>query len=106
MSTNGIVARSTGERTFEGRYHHWDSYPSGLGVTLVELYRSHFKPNLSRMLQVLLNEHPAGWRTIVHKDFTLKPGYTNLGTLPEAAKRQLIKLALKLLLDAAEKEQP
>jgi hypothetical protein len=53
MSTNGIIARSTGEGTFAGRYHHWDSYPSGLGTTLVELYRGHFNRDLDRMLQVL-----------------------------------------------------
>ncbi len=82
MSTNGIIARSTGEGTFAGRYHHWDSYCSGLGVFLVELYRGHFKHDLTRMLQVLLDEH-TGWSTIVHKDFTLKPGYTNVAQRPE-----------------------
>jgi hypothetical protein len=83
MSTNGIIARSTGEGTFEGRYHHWDSYPSGLGVVLVELYCGHFKRDLPRMLQVLLDEHPAGWSTIVGTDFKLKPGFTNIGQRPE-----------------------
>ena len=83
MSTNGIIARSTGEGTFKGRYHHWDSYPSGLGITLVELYLGHFKNNLVQMLQVLLDKHPAGWSTIVHKDFTLKPGFTNAIQRPE-----------------------
>jgi hypothetical protein len=83
MSTRGIIARSTGESTFAGRYHHWDSYPSGLGVALVELYRGHFKHDLTRMLQVLLDKHPAGWSTIVHKDFNLKPGYTNVGSRPD-----------------------
>src|SRR5258708_19905372 len=76
------AARSTGESTFAGRYHHWDSYPPGLGVALVELYRSHFKRDLDRMLQVLLDEHKA-WSTIVHKDLTLKPGYTNVASPPE-----------------------
>jgi hypothetical protein len=83
VSTNGIIARSTGERTFVGRYHHWDSYPSGLGVALVDLYRGHFKRDLTRMLHVLLDEHPAGWSTIVHKDFALKPGFTNIAQRPE-----------------------
>src|SRR5258707_8313309 len=76
------AARSTGESTFAGRYHHWDSYPSGLGVALVKLYRGHFKRDLDRMLQVLLDEHKS-WSTIVHKDFTLKPGYTNVASRPE-----------------------
>jgi hypothetical protein len=83
MSTNGLIARSTGEGTFKGRYHHWDSYPSGLGVTLIELYHGHFKTNLTRMLQVLLDKHPAGWSTIVGKDFNLKSGYTNIAQRPE-----------------------
>ncbi len=82
MSTNGIIARSTGEGTFAGRYHHWDSYPSGLGVALVELYRGHFKLDVDRMLQMLLDEHTS-WSTIVHKDFKLKPGYTNVAQRPE-----------------------
>jgi hypothetical protein len=82
MSTNGIIARSTGEGTFAGRYHHWDSYPSGLGVALVELYRGHFKRDLDRMLRFLLDEH-TGWSTIVSCDFKLKPGYTNVARRPE-----------------------
>ncbi len=82
MSTNGIIARSTGEGTFRGRYHHWDSYPSGLGVALVELYRGHFKRDLEKMLRFLLDQH-TGWSTIVSRDFKLKPGYTNVAQRPE-----------------------
>jgi hypothetical protein len=76
MSTNGIIARATGENKFEGRYHHWDSYPSGLGKSLVNLYRGYFQRDLTSMLKVLLDDH-TGWSTIVEKDFTLKAGYTN-----------------------------
>jgi hypothetical protein len=84
MSTRGIIARSTGEGTFSGRYHHWDSYPSGgLGAALIELYRGYFKRDPIRMLEVLLDEH-TGWSTIVHKDFKLKPGYTNIGSRPDS----------------------
>jgi hypothetical protein len=36
----------------------------------------YFKNDLARMLRILIDEHPAGWSTIVNKDFTLKPGYT------------------------------
>ncbi len=81
MSTPGIISRSTGEGRFIGRYHHWDSYPHGLGVALVELYRGHFNRDLERMLQVLVDEHKS-WSTIVHKDFKLKPGYTNVAARP------------------------
>lgn len=84
MSTNGIIARAgKDEGTFTGRYHHWDSMPTSLGQTLVNLYRGHFKRDLGRMLQVLLDEHPAGWSSIVDKDFRLKAGYTELKSRPK-----------------------
>jgi len=77
VSTNGIIARSTGEGTFEGVYHHWDSYPNqGLGQFLIRTLTGHFQNDLARMLRFLIDEYPAGWSTIVNKDFTLKPGYT------------------------------
>jgi hypothetical protein len=77
MSTNGIIARSTGEGTFKGVYHHWDSYPNeGLGQYLTQILVGYFKNDLAGMLRILIDEHPAGWSTIVNKDFTLKPGYT------------------------------
>ena len=77
MSTNGLIARATGESKFRGVYHHWDSGPESLGAYLVELYLGHFQHDLDRMLTVLIdNEGKAGWSTIVHKDFRLKPGWT------------------------------
>ncbi|MDP2949037.1 MAG: hypothetical protein Q8P22_05825 [Chloroflexota bacterium] len=75
MSTRSVIARVAGDG-FCGRYHHWDGYPNGLGKQLWDLYQGHFRRDLKRMLQVLLDEHPAGWSTIVGKDFTLAPGYT------------------------------
>lgn len=77
MSTRGCIARKTGPGTFKGVYHHWDSYPDGLGATLHGLYLGHFKRNLPLMLDVLLDQHPAGWSTINGADFTLAPGYGN-----------------------------
>lgn len=81
MSTRGAIVRFTNGETTEwsGRYHHWDSYPSGLGKTLWGLYHGHFKKDLTRMLQVLIDEHPAGWSTINNKDFSLAPGYSDAG---------------------------
>jgi hypothetical protein len=76
MSTRGVIARATGEAKFKGVYHHADSYCEGLGDTLISLYRGHFKRDLDSMLRVLIDEAPCGWSTIVHKDFSLKPGYT------------------------------
>src|SRR5437588_1230754 len=75
MSTRGIIARAIGEGKFEGRYHHSDSYPNGLGAELWKLYHGHFQRDLKRMLRFLLDKH-SGWSCIVGKDFGLKPGYT------------------------------
>lgn len=81
MSTRSIIARSTGEGTFKGVYHHSDGYPTGLGEFLVESYRGHFRKiaghaAFERMLAYMIDEHPAGWASIFRKDFKLKPGYS------------------------------
>ena len=77
MSTRGVIAKvGEHEGEFSGVYHHWDSMPSSLGKTLVELLRGHFKNDLTKMLRVLTEEH-CGWSTIVGKNFRLKPGYRN-----------------------------
>ena len=76
MSTRGTIARVNGDG-FKGVYHHWDSYPEGLGQTLWRLFHEHFDQDIERMLEVLIDEHPAGWSTINGKDFSLAPGYVN-----------------------------
>jgi len=63
MATGGVIARKTDDG-FEGRYHHWDSYPEALGKTLFGLYNGHFEKDLDAMLKVLLDEHWGGWSTI------------------------------------------
>jgi len=73
MSTRGVIARQNGDG-FVGRYHHWDSYPSGLGKTLYDWAQ---RMPLDRMLRLLLDEHPAGWSTIVGKDPTMTPGFVD-----------------------------
>jgi hypothetical protein len=75
MSTRSCIARRTGDATFIGVYHHWDGYPTALGATLYELYRGHFQRDLGRMLNFLIDQHPAGWSTINGKDFTLAAGF-------------------------------
>jgi len=75
MSTRGCIARSTGEGTFKGVYHHWDGYPSGLGATLFQIYRTHFGRDLEAMLNFLIDQHPAGWSTINNADFKLPAGF-------------------------------
>ena len=87
MSTRGVIARLVGappvdsplgaqSPQFFGRYHHWDSYPSGLGHTLWELYHEQFQCDLEAMSWVLIDEHPAGWSTINGADFRLTAGFT------------------------------
>jgi hypothetical protein len=75
MATRGMIAFGTSETSFEGRYHHWDSYPSGLGKTLYDLYNGHFQRDLDAMKRVLFDEHPGGWSTINDKDWSLEPGF-------------------------------
>ena len=77
MSTRGAIVRFTNGETTEwsGRYHHWDSGPQWLGATLWGLYHGHFQKDLRRMLEVLIDEHPAGWSTINDTDFEMAPGF-------------------------------
>jgi hypothetical protein len=75
MGTRGAIARRTAEGTFAGRYHHWDSYPDGLGKTLWHRLKDTFDDDLSAMLEFLIDEHPAGWSTINGKDLTVEPGW-------------------------------
>jgi hypothetical protein len=81
MATRGAIARlerrdSEGvPPAFVGAYHHWDSYPTGLGRTLWALYHGHFQKNMEAMLQTLIDDHPAGWSSILTSDFTKAPGF-------------------------------
>jgi hypothetical protein len=79
MGTRGCIARVKGPGQFEGRYHHWDSYPTGLGATLYKAYHGHFKKDLPAMLKYLIDDHPAGWSTINKADFSQAPGYEEGG---------------------------
>jgi hypothetical protein len=78
VSTRGIIARATGEGKFVGRYHHSDSNPTDLGVTLWNLYHGFFRRDLPKMLAYLVDVPHAvcGWSSIVGKDFKLRPAYT------------------------------
>ena len=80
MATRGAIARLTCvlPLRWAGRYHHWDSYPDGLGRELWKLYHGPFGGDLDRMLQVLLDEHPAGWSSLSGFD----PAPSSPGTSP------------------------
>jgi hypothetical protein len=83
MSTRGIIAWPEKTMGWEGVYHHWDSYPSGLGKALWHSLHGHFAGDVGAMLQVLIVEHPAGWSTILSDtaapcaDWTQVPGFVN-----------------------------
>jgi hypothetical protein len=66
MGTRGLIGYKT-KGGFKGVYHHWDSYPSGLGVALQKIHNSQFKGNTSKMVNYLVNKHPAGYSTLAHK---------------------------------------
>ena len=74
MGTRACIARKT-PQGFQGRYHHWDGYPTGLGKALFTLYEGHFRRDLEAMLKTLVDDHPAGWSTICDKDFGIEPGF-------------------------------
>jgi len=82
MSTRAVIARIKGDG-FEGRYHHYDGYPSGLGATLYELAHNRMLGELPAMLKTLLDDHPAGWSTINGADWTEPPGFQENGFTTE-----------------------
>jgi hypothetical protein len=86
MSTRGAIARSyeiaPDVMGFRGVYHHWDSYPEGLGATLFDLYNGLFRRDLEKMLAVLIDQHPAGWSSINGADWTLPAGFKDRGDSP------------------------
>jgi hypothetical protein len=75
MSTRGIIARKTGRRSWEGVYHHFDSYPTCLGKTIWDMIHNEFNGNAEEFLKFAIDEHPAGWSHIMDgniftEDFT------------------------------------
>ena len=65
MSIRGAIARPTSSGGWEGRYHHFDAYPIGLGRELFELYHRTFDRDHEQMARMLIDEHPAGWSTLI-----------------------------------------
>lgn len=82
MSTRAAIARPAADGGWEGRYHHFDGYPTGLGKALFDLYHGHFNRDVRAMQKFLIDDHPAGWSSIIGTDFTLPPGF-NRGNQPK-----------------------
>lgn len=70
MVTRGAITRLTSVLPigWAGRLCCWDAYPTGLGRELWRLYHEQFEKDLDRMLSVLLDEHPAGWKFLLALD--------------------------------------
>lgn len=63
MSTRGVIARKTA-KGWIGVYHHFDSYPAGLGAEMWKLIHKEFKNDISTFLKFAIDEHPGGWSNI------------------------------------------
>ena len=85
MSTHGVIGFGTGPDVWLGRYHHFDSYPQGLGKALWDAIHGHFAGDVEAAKEVLFWRHKAGWSTIVTTsadgesltccDFSRAPGW-------------------------------
>lgn len=64
MSTRGAIAVPT-DTGWQGRYHHSDAYPTRLGRELFALYHNAFAGDHAAMARVLIDDHPAGWSTVI-----------------------------------------
>lgn len=74
MGTRGMIARRRGDG-FEGAYHHWDSYPEGLGATLHRELVGLSVEELRKKLDFLLSH---SWSTVC-ADWTKAPGFDGDG---------------------------
>lgn len=81
MPTHGVIAfaNQTGlnQIAWEGRIHSSDSYPTALGRTLWQQFREYFGRDFAAARKYLVEDHPAGFSTIVGADLSLPCGYTN-----------------------------
>ena len=68
MSTRGAIARPTPDGRWRGRYHHFGAYPAGLGRELFGLYHHTFGRDHEQMTRVLIDEHPAGWSSLIARN--------------------------------------
>lgn len=75
MSTRSMVARKTENNGFIGRFVHWDGYPSGVGLSLMQAVE-YF--GFDKAVSVLLDEHTAGWSTIAGADWSEEIGNVDI----------------------------
>lgn len=66
MSTRAIIAHATvpGSGDWQGVYHHFDGYPTGLGARLHQLCREHFDGDPDALARYATREH-SSWSLIL-----------------------------------------
>lgn len=69
MGTRSVVARPMGDG-FEGRYVHWDGYPTGVGAALL---RGSQQLGTAALRKLLVEDEKVGWSSLCNADFTLPP---------------------------------
>lgn len=80
MSTHACVAKPDGE-AIDGRYVHFDGYPSGLGVTLIEGLER-FDGDLVAMTTKLIDNERVGWSVLAGSDLTEEPAWQGITEEP------------------------
>lgn len=74
MGIRSVVARPSGDG-FEGRYVHWDGYPSGVGASLWAAHHGHFGGDVEAMQRYLIDDEPVGWSSLAGIDWDLPKGW-------------------------------
>lgn len=65
MSTCAIIAAPDPNTGWAGVYHHWDGYPTGLGVYLQRILEElHY--DVGEFRRLLIDAHPAGYSSILY----------------------------------------
>ena len=61
MSTRSVIAVAESPMKWEGKYHHWDGYPEGLGKAIMQAYEG----DVNELVRAFLNEEVHHWSTAV-----------------------------------------
>lgn len=69
MGTRSVIARPL-DNGWEGRYSHWDGYPTNQATEIYRIVKTH---GLERAIQVLIEEN-CGWSQLTDKP-EIGPGY-------------------------------
>lgn len=75
MGTRSIVAKPVGDGWF-GRYCHWDGYPEGVGLALLDGYEW---LGYDALVKKLIDDEQVGWSSLAGTDLTLEPTWYEMG---------------------------